>query len=151
VVKFSRQSAATKGRASNKRSPRLIERLARTSRPLASTHLPTTVLSIAPLALSAPTCTEYHVKQSANCPTNLREKGWQSMVRPGFVNIVDGVVQMDGDAVAVGSSPHGGGIGVIAQRDIRAGEVILEEEAPLVAAQVKRRVKSVWKHAENGC
>ena len=73
------------------------------------------------------------------------------MVRPGFVNIVDGVVQMDGDAVAVGSSPHGGGIGVIAQRDIRAGEVILEEEAPLVAAQVKRRVKSVWKHAENGC
>jgi len=61
------------------------------------------------------------------------------MARPGRAIIVDGVVQMGGNAVVVGSSPHGGGIGVIAQRDIRAGEVVFEEEAPLVAAQKSTR------------
>ena len=62
-----------------------------------------------------------------------------SQMRVGFVEIVDGVVHMSCDAVKVGTSPHGGGIGVFAIRDLRAGEIILTEEAPLVSSQKSQR------------
>ena len=59
--------------------------------------------------------------------------------RAGFVEIVDGVVQLESDAAVVGHSPHGGGIGVLATRDLAAGDIVLVEPAPLVAAEKSTR------------
>ena len=58
--------------------------------------------------------------------------------RAGFVEIIDCVVQM-GEAIKVGPSAHGGGLGVVASRDLSAGEIILVEEAPLVSSQKSNR------------
>jgi len=41
------------------------------------------------------------------------------MQKSGMVEIVDGVVQMGGDAVKVGASSYGGGMGVFALRNLR--------------------------------
>ena len=51
---------------------------------------------------------------------------------------------MGGDAVRVGTSSHGGGIGVFAIRDLNAGEIVLEEEAPLVASQKSMREVAIY-------
>ena len=59
-----------------------------------------------------------------------------AMKRPGFVVIVDGAVQL-GDSARVAPSAYG--TGVLAARDIAAGEIVLVEEAPLVASQKSTR------------
>ena len=59
--------------------------------------------------------------------------------RDGFAEIIDGVVQLGGDAARVGRSAHGGGVGVLATRDIAPGEIVIVEEAPLIAAQKSTR------------
>ena len=41
------------------------------------------------------------------------------MHRSGMVDIVEGVVKMGGDAVKVGESSYGGGMGVFALRNLR--------------------------------
>jgi hypothetical protein len=76
-------------------------------------------------------------------------------MRAGFAEIVDSVVQL-GDAARVGKSSHGGGIGVLATRDIAPGEIVVVEEAPLIAAikstreplhmQVPSRPRVRWLH-----
>jgi len=42
-----------------------------------------------------------------------------AMHRSGMVDIVEGVVKMGGDAVKVGESSYGGGMGVFALRNLR--------------------------------
>ena len=47
------------------------------------------------------------------------------MHKSGMVEIVEGVVQMGGDAVKVGASSYGGGMGVFALRNLRQWHIYI--------------------------